>query len=156
MRKQRIYIDTSVIGGCFDEEFAKWSNLLFEEFIRGEKIAIVSEVVLEELSKARNEIRKKINEIPGNFIEILYRNNDIDFLANQYINRGVISEKCSDDALHIAIATFYNIDLLVSWNFKHIVHYDRIKKYNSINIFNGYKPIEIRSPKEVVTYEEDI
>jgi len=49
MHRLKIYIDTSVIGGCFDDEFSEWSNKLFDEFIKGEKIAVISETTIEEL-----------------------------------------------------------------------------------------------------------
>lgn len=153
-KKLKIYIDTSVIGGCFDEEFAEWSNLLFEEFKEGKKIAVISDVVLEELIKAPKEIYNKINLINPEFIQIIYRNNESEYLSSQYIIKNAISEKSREDALHIAMATIAKVDILVSWNFKHIVNYNRILKFNSINLENGYKYLEIRSPKEVINYEE--
>ena len=154
MHKLRIYIDTSVIGGCFDEEFAEWSNMLFDEFIAGKKIAVISEVVVEELSKASNNIQNRINDIDSSNLEIIFRNNEVDLLAFQYIECGAITTKYKEDALHIALATYYNVDVLVSWNFKHIVNLNRILKYNSVNLSNGYKIIEIRTPKEVISNEE--
>lgn len=152
----RVYIDTSVIGGCFDEEFQEWSNKLFEEFINKKKKAIISDIVFEELSDAPLFVRAKIKEIPINNLEKLNKNAQIEFLADKYIEYRVIPEKYYNDALHIAIATIYKVDILVSWNFKHIVNYDRIMKYNSINLMFGYKTLEIRNPKEVVSNEEDI
>ncbi len=154
MHKLRVYIDTSVIGGCFDKEFAEWSNLLFQEFIEGKKIAVISEVVVEELSKASNNIQNRINDIDSSNLEIIFRNTEVDLLAFQYIESGAITTKYKEDALHIALATYYNVDVLVSWNFKHIVNLNRILKYNSVNLSNGYKIIEIRTPKEVISNEE--
>jgi len=154
MHKLRVYIDTSVIGGCFDREFAEWSNLLFQEFIEGKKIAVISEVVVEELSKASNNIQNRINDIDSSNLEIIFRNTEVDLLAFQYIESGAITTKYKEDALHIALATYYNVDVLVSWNFKHIVNLNRILKYNSVNLSNGYKIIEIRTPKEVISNEE--
>jgi hypothetical protein len=156
MHKLRIYIDTSVFGGCFDKMFSEWSNKLFEEFISGKKIAVISDVGLEELKEAPENVRNILDNIPAEYINIVYRNEESQFLANEYINNKAIPPKSSDDALHIAIATISNVDLLVSWNFKHIVNYNRIIKYNSINLMNGYKTLEIRNPKEVVNNEEDI
>ncbi len=65
MHKLRVYIDTSVIGGCFDKEFAEWSNLLFQEFIEGKKIAVISDITLEELEHAPENIRILIDKIPN-------------------------------------------------------------------------------------------
>ena len=156
MRKQRVYIDTSVIGGYFDDEFSEWSKKLFDEFISGKKIAVISDLCLEELNEAPEFIKKIIDIIPTDFVNIVYKSEDSKSLANEYIKNGAITPKSSDDALHIAIATISNVDVLVSWNFKHIVNYNRIIKYNAINLMNGFKSIEIRNPKEVINYEEEL
>lgn len=58
--------------------------------------------------------------------------------------------KFHEDALHIAIATIHKVDVLVSWNFKHIVNLDRIKKYNGVNLKHGYMILEIRNPREIL------
>lgn len=156
MHKQRVYIDTSVIGGCFDEEFQEWSNKLFEEFIEGKKIAVISKVTSEELDSAPLFVQDKMKSVPLEFLEFLSENEEAEFLAGKYIEAKAVSINFFEDALHIAYATCHNVDVLVSWNFKHIVNFERIKKYNSINIFYGYKLLEIRTPKEVVNNEEDI
>lgn len=154
MRKPRIYIDTSVIGGCFDSEFAEWSNKLFDEISKGLITAVISDVVLEELDGASENIQDVIKSIPDSNLEIISTNEECEFLASKYIEANAVSKKFSDDALHIAIATITGADVLVSWNFKHIVNYNRILKYNAINLINGYKTIEIRSPREVLSYDE--
>jgi hypothetical protein len=154
MSKQRIYIDTSVIGGCFDKEFSEWSNKLFDEFIAGNKIALISDILIDELSKAPDYIKNKIKEIPEEYLEIVNKNNDVLFLADSYIQNNAISQKFSDDALHIAFATIFKADVLVSWNFKHIVNLRRIQLFNGINLTNGYSIIEIRTAREVLQNEE--
>ena len=156
MHLQRIYIDTSVIGGCFDEEFAVWSNKLFEEFISGTKKAVISKVTSEELDSAPQFVQDKIKLINLEYIEYLPENIEAEFLARKYIDAKAVSLNFYEDALHIAYATCYNVDVLVSWNFKHIVNFERIKKYNSINILYGYRLLEIRTPKEIIYDEEDI
>lgn len=154
MHIPRIYIDTSVIGGCFDKEFAEWSNKLFDEIIAGKKIANVSDIVVDELNDAPENVRNKILSIPAQFLNQIKKNDEADFLASKYIEFKAISNNFYNDALHIAIATINNCDVLVSWNFKHIVNYRRIILYNSINLMFGYKSIDIRTPKEVISYEE--
>lgn len=154
VRKLKVYVDASVIGGCFDKEFAEWSNILFDEFIVGKKIAVISELVVEELSKARNSIRNKINDIDPSNLEVIFRNPEVDSLALQYIECGAVTTKYKEDALHIALATHHNIDVLVSWNFKHIITLNKILKYNAVNLSNGYRILEIRTPKEVISNEE--
>ena len=115
----RIYIDTSVIGGCYDEEFSYWSNLLFDEFKVGKKIAVISDLTIAELNRNENFISEKIKLIPVEFVENVMRNNNTEFLAKKYIENKALSQKYFEDAHHIAIATVNNVNILVSWNFKH-------------------------------------
>lgn len=75
-------------------------------------------------------------------------------LATSYISSGVIGAAKKVDAQHIATATVHRVDVLVSWNFKHIVNLERIHGYNSVNLRHGYPLLEIRSPQEVIAYEE--
>lgn len=150
MKKLKVYIDTSVIGGCFDTIFQEWSNKLFKEFISGKKKAIISDTVLEELEQAPKEVREKLNEIPDIFIEKFNITDEIRNLTEKYMNQKIVSPKYRDDALHIATATIINVDVLVSWNFKHIVNFNRIRQFNSVNILEGYKELEIRTPQEVL------
>ncbi len=154
MYKNRIYIDTSVIGGCYDTEFENWSIQLFQEFIKGSKTAVISPLTIDELREAPAKVKNKLYEIPDNYLEILDYNNEIDILANEYIKNNAVPGKFLDDASHIAYATYYKVDLLVSWNFKHIVNINRIRKYNSVNLNMGYQIIDIRTPREVIDETE--
>lgn len=147
-----VYIDTSVIGGCFDPEFKEWSMALFEEFKTGSKFALISELTLEELEPARAEIKNKVSEIPPKQIINLYINDEAIKLADEYISGGALTDKSYSDALHIAIATLNNAEVLASWNFKHIVNLNRIRIYNSINLRLGYRLLEIRSPREILNF----
>lgn len=148
--KQRIYLDTSVIGGNFDMEFQEWSRQLFEEFKSGKKIAVISDITLDELERARREIRDILKLIPEEHKEYIFNDEEAEELANAYLKEGAITRKWYEDALHIAIATINKVDVLVSWNFKHIVNLDRIKKYNGVNLKHGYTILEIRNPREVL------
>ncbi len=76
-------------------------------------------------------------------------------LQANYIEADILTEKYFDDAMHVAIATVAGCDFIVSWNFKHIVHFDKIPKYNAVNVLNGYGTIGIYSPLEVIQYEDD-
>ena len=146
----KVYTDTSVIGGCYDKEFQEWSMALWDEFIAGSKHIIFSELTAQELEFAREEIKELINEIPlENRTDILITDEAVK-LAETYITEGALSNKSYNDALHIALATLNNVDILASWNFKHIVNIDRIRLYNSINFRMGYRMIEIRTPREIL------
>ena len=154
LRKLKIYIDTSVIGGCLDDEFKETSNLLINKFRKGEMIAMVSELTILEIRNAPKKVRAVLKSIPEENIAYVELNEEAVSLAKRYIAEGVINEGKLVDAEHIAIATIHSADILVSWNFKHIVNLQRIHGYNSVNLKNGYPIMEIRSPREVVEYEE--
>ena len=152
--RQRIYIDTSVIGGCLDDEFSTWSKLLFNEFRSGVKIAVVSDLTLQELDDAPEEVREILSELPSHAVEYVFLSAEAIALADAYIAQGVVTEKHLIDTQHIAIATIERVDVLVSWNFKQIVNLDRIRKFNAVNLMQGYQILEIRSPLEVL-YEKE-
>jgi hypothetical protein len=146
----RTYVDTSVFGGCFDDEFAKWSKGLMAEFMMGSKIAVISDLTLKELEEAPSNVRKLVEEIPEKNREYVVLNNEAKALAERYIQEGAATRAFLVDAQHIAMATINRVDVLVSWNFKHIVNLTRIRIYNSVNLKYGYSFLEIRSPHEVL------
>jgi predicted nucleic acid-binding protein len=150
-----VYADTSVIGGCYDIEFREWSMALFEEFKTGTKRIIISDLVTLELTRAREEVHLKLNEVPLLNRRYLATSDEAIALANTYINEGALSNKCFNDALHIALATLNNADVLASWNFKHIVNLNKIRLYNSINMRLGHRLIEIRTPREIIKVKEN-
>jgi predicted nucleic acid-binding protein len=154
MMRFRIYIDTSVIGGCLDKEFQNGSRELIDRFKRGEMIAVISELTTLELKDAPQEVQDVLKEIPERNIEYVELTEEVVNLAKKYIAEGVIGGGKLVDAEHIAIATINHVDALVSWNFRHIVNLQRIRGYNSVNFKYGYPLLEIRSPLEVITYEE--
>ena len=151
----KVYADTSVIGGCFDDEFKRWSNSLLQEFITGSKMIMLSDLTLQELELARQEVREIIRNIPDDHIFAVAIDDEAIDLARNYITEGALTNKSFNDAMHIALATLNNADVLASWNFKHIVNLDRIRLYNSINLRLGYRMIEIRSPREILKFNEE-
>ncbi len=155
MKKQTVYVDTSVIGGCFDDEFKEWSNNLVTDFQKGLFIPVLSEITAAEINEAPFEVKAMYQEILSYNSLYLEIDDSTITLAEYYQKRNVLTEKFFNDGLHIALATINRIDMLVSWNFKHIVHFDKIRLFNSINIEIGYKPIEIYSPREVAIIEND-
>lgn len=147
---QRYYLDTSVIGGVFDNEFEEHSIILMEKVKLGSIKAIISEVTESEILKAKSKITEYYKSLPNDNIEFIEITKDAQFLANNYIIENVVGKSSYNDCLHIGIATVCKADILVSWNFKHIVNIHRIRGYNSINLKFGYPVLEIRSPKEVL------
>ncbi|MCK9638937.1 MAG: type II toxin-antitoxin system VapC family toxin [Prolixibacteraceae bacterium] len=151
--KQRLYIDTSVFGGFFDEEFAEFTIPLFKRFQNGEFKLLFSTITQEELSFAPEKVKDLVKSIKVESTEFIDASDEAVELASQYISEKVVGQTSFDDCLHIALATINRADFLLSWNFKHIVNVQRIQGYNSINIKNGYKQLEIRSPRDFMTYE---
>ena len=151
--KQRFYLDTSVFGGVFDEEFDEFTLQLFERIKLGKIICIYSELVETELAKAPKKVRDFFSNLPKESLEKVEITEDIIKLATKYVEEKVVGETSFDDCIQIATATVNRVDILVSWNFKHIVNVYRIRGYNSINIRMNYPSLEIRSPKEIIEYE---
>ena len=155
MKKQRIYIDTSVIGGCFDSEFAKWSKGLIQDFKLGTFCPLLSEIVSAEIENAPAQVQKLYGELLDLNPEIISIRNEMNELADAYQERKILTPKYYDDGLHIATATVTEADMLVSWNFRHIVRAEKIRMFNAVNLENGYKSIQIYSPREVTVYGAD-
>jgi predicted nucleic acid-binding protein len=153
--KQKVYIDTSVIGGCFDSEFEEWSNRLFDDFKSGKRIAVISDITLDELSDAPENVQENFRRIPEGNLEIIISDSESRKLADLYVIEGVVTKKFYEDALHIAISTINQVNVLASWNFKHIVNLERIRLYNAVNLKNGYSLLEIRNPREILKFSDD-
>ena len=153
--KQRIYIDTSVFGGHFDEEFSEHTIPLFERIKAGEFILLFSTVTQDELENAPENVKELVQHLKIEFTEFIETTSEAIDLATEYITEKVVGQTSYADCLHIALATISRADFLISWNFKHIVNIQRIRGYNSINIKNGYRQLEIRSPREFENYEDN-
>ncbi len=150
MKKLRTYADTSVFGGCLDDEFAEESNAFFEEIRGGKFSLVISETLLRELDQAPEEVQKILASLSPETVEIIEYNDEIGSLRDAYVQARVVGPASQADAEHIASASVADVDFVVSWNFKHIVHYEKISGYQAVNLLRGYKPIRIYSPKEVV------
>ena len=151
--KPRIYTDTSVVGGSEDSEFRDASRRLLEAFRLGDLTLVISELTLRELEAAPAGVRDALGRVPGELIEVLPVSREAEDLASAYVADGAIGSRMRADALHIAIATIARVDVLVSWNFKHIVNLTRIHAYNAVNLKRGHPLLEIRTPQEVVEDE---
>ena len=145
----RVYADTSVFGGVFDREFERPSARFFEEVRQGRFRLVVSPLIEDEISTAPVEVRALLDEMlplaePVVLVDEALR------LQKAYLRAGVVGSGSMADALHVALASVAECRLIVSWNFKHIVHFDKIPLYNAINVASGYAPIGIHSPAEVI------
>ncbi len=152
MKKQRVYVDTSVLGECFDPEFAEWSNGLIQDFRNGEFEPMLSEVTAAEVQNAPEPVQVLYAELVTIGAEILEIGENALELADEYQQRNILTPKFYADGLHIALATVAEADLLVSWNFRHIVRFDKIRLFNAVHLEYGYKILSIHSPREVTFY----
>ncbi len=150
--KQRIYIDTSIVGGYFDEEFKEATIKLFERLENTEIIFVVSDLLDLELIKAPQQVKHLLLKYPADKFQRVELTEEAIMLANAYIDANVVGRASVEDCRHIALATINKVDVLASWNFKHIVNLNRIRGYNSVNLRLGYSILEIRSPRDLVDY----
>lgn len=149
MKKLRVYIDTSVIAGCLDDEFSLESNQLMEAIKQEKFILLMSDIIVSELINAPQAVKDILLSIPQRVIEVVKITPEVLQLRDAYINEGVVTSKSINDATHVAAATIARADAIISWNFKHIVRLDKMKGYNQINLLNGYGILTIISPLEV-------
>jgi hypothetical protein len=152
---KRVYVDTSVVGGQFDKEFSRATIPFFERVFNGDIKIIVSDLLEAELLRAPEQIKQFFKTIPEKFVERIELSEEAANLADSYIKANVVGKTSRADCQHIAMATIARVDVLVSWNFKHIVNLDKIRGYNGINYQLGFNMIEIRTPKEIFNYENN-
>lgn len=150
MKQIRLYADTSVFGGYFDEEFAEDTRELFDAIEAGRFTLILSATTARELRLAPDHVRNLMTAVPERFIEMIPMSDEIARLRDAYLFASVVSEASRLDAEHIASASVARVDVIVSWNFRHIVHFDKIRGYHAVNLLQGYPLIPIHSPKEVI------
>lgn len=150
MKTLRVYVDTSVVGGCHDREFSRESRALFDMARDGAIRLLVSDLLVTELKKAPEPVRGVLAELPPVCVEAVGLSEEALELQDAYMSSEVVDEQHRSDALHVALATVARADMIVSWNFRHIVHFDKIRGFNAVNLKEGYLPLDIHSPLEVV------
>jgi hypothetical protein len=155
MKKDRIYIDTSIVGGFFDSEFESETQLLFKRLFNKEVIFVISDLLDIELERAPESVKNLLYEYPDDVFERVSLTVEAKELGELYVKENVVGPTSIEDCYHIAIATINNVDVLASWNFKHIVNFTRIKGYNAVNLKNGYNLLEIRNTKDLIEYGKE-
>jgi hypothetical protein len=150
----RVYADTSVYGGAFDEEF-EWGSRAFFDMVRRGRIGLVTSALVD------REIRGAPRQVAELFHEMLPHAETVGIeepalrLHQDYLSARIVSPDFSEDAMHVALAIVSGCSAIVSWNFRHIVNLRKIPLYNAIGAVRGYRPIEIRTPLEVLSHEEE-
>lgn len=149
----RVYADTSVFGGVFDDEYSKASRTFFEQ-VRDERFRLVSSaIVRREIQAAPQDVQNLWSDMME-FAELAALGEDVLSLQEAFLDSGIVTKRSATDALHVALATVSGCSMIVSWNFRHIVHYQKIPMYNGVSAARGYPPIAIYSPREVIEYDD--
>ena len=155
MEIRNVYIDTSVIGGCFDAEFSEASQRFFAMARAGLLKLVVSQLLIDELRGATDRVREVFEQISESQILRVPYTVEAYRLRDAYLTAGVVGRTSIDDAHHVAIATVHSADMIASWNFKHLVNVARMQRFNEVNEAEGYSAVSIHSPLEFIDYEED-
>ena len=154
LSRVRVYADTSVYGGVFDTEFAFASSKFFEEVRAGRFQLVLSATVGEEIAGAPALVRQFFETVRKGVEEVPVSRDAVE-LEEAYIAAGIVGARWQTDALHVALASVPRCQLIVSWNFNHIVHFDKIGLYNAVNALHSYGAIAIHSPPEVINEDEE-
>ena len=150
----RVYADTSVYGGAFDEEFGTASRAFFDLVQQGRFRLVHSALLRVEIQRAPEQVRSLFREYEST-AELVEVSDEATRLRDAFLAAGIVGSKWSADALHVAVATVASCRVIVSWNFKHIVHFRKIPLYNGVNQSLGYGSIAIHSPEEVIADEDE-
>ncbi|MCD4726124.1 MAG: PIN domain-containing protein [Pirellulales bacterium] len=155
MHRLRVYVDTSVIGGVFDEQFSASSRRFFEEVKQKRYAILISAITYDEMVTAPDRVRQIFESLPADAVEEISIDSEVRELAAAYIAANILGPKMENDALHVAAATVARADMILSWNFRHMVNFNRILKFNGVNMLNGYSQISIHSPLELANDDEN-
>jgi len=146
----RVYLDASVVGGFFDEEFAESSRQLVDAILRGVVVPLVSETLAAEIADAPEEVQALLGRITAAGAERLSLSAEAIDLQGAYLAAGVVTPTYADDAMHVAQATVARADVVASWNFRHLVNPARVRAFNGVNLAHGYGMVVILTPADVI------
>lgn len=149
MIPRKLYLDTSVIGGYFDNEFEEDTRKLWQLMQLGKYKFYTSDVTVREINKAPKNVQKLFKET-FNDKDLFIVSDEVTYLSKKYVELGILKLTSIDDATHVAVASVSNIMVLVSWNFKHMVNLRNKEAFNGVNSLHGYPNIRIVSPKELI------
>lgn len=150
----RFYLDTSVIGGVFDPEFRSSGRQFIDEVLARDDRFVISPLVVDELENAPLKVREFLRGL-SKHLDVHPLDSRVILLRNAYIKAGILTPKWLSDAAHVATATVSGCRAIVSWNFRHIVHMDKIPRYNFVSQQLGYGEIAIHTPDEVLNYGDE-
>ncbi len=152
--KLSIYLDTAVLSFCFADDSPKERDItkeFFEEMRKDRIQTFISEIVVGEINNAPEPKKSKLLNLINKYnLRVLPLDQECEDLADRYVKHKIIPLRYRDDAVHIAIAIINRVDVIISWNLKHMVKLRTIHAVNSINKESGYKEIDIRTAEEVL------
>jgi predicted nucleic acid-binding protein len=149
-----LYLDTSIIGGYFDDEWRDPTHALWRQMQQGRFRFLTSDLAAQEIESAPENVRD-LFDATFSAETLLELTAEMEELATAYVRQGVVSPNYADDARHVAICTVARVDYLVSWNFQHLVNVQREAGFNAVNLLQGYPSIRIVSPLELIHGSED-
>jgi len=155
MGKMKVYPDASVFGGYSDDEFAESTKPFFDAILAGQATALISDTLVDELRFAPDQVRALLRRVMECGCEHLLVRPETVALRNAYLRAGVLAPKWADDALHVAHAVIARADVIVSWNFRHLVNPQRIRGFSGVDVAEGYGPVVIMTPADIAGVLED-
>ena len=149
VRTPTLYLDTSILGGYFDDEWKEPTRELWRQMEAGQWRFQSSTIAFDELTNAPGTVRELFRETfePGALVVVTP---EMEHLAARYVEQSVITPKYTDDARHVAVCTVEKLDFLVSWNFRHLVNVQREAGFNAVNLLHGYQTVRIVNPLELI------
>ncbi len=154
MRPLRVFVDTSVFGGMFDAEFREDTRVFFQAVDAGVFQIAISKPVADEIEPAPERVKAFFKAyLPK--MDMHLNSPNVQRLTDLYLQNGIVTPKYRNDASFVACATAFACAGLVSWNFTHIVHEDKSRLFNVVNLSQGYPQLFIVSPKEVMRYAQE-
>lgn len=155
MRTPVLYLDTSVLGGYFDEEWMQPTRELWRQMEDGLWRFVTSLLTADELVPAPSNVRDLFDTTfdPAGVLDLT---DDMDRLASAYVAHGVVSTRYENDARHVAASTLARTDFLVSWNFRHMVNVQRETAFNGVNLLMGLPAIRIVNPLDIIYGNQNV
>ena len=154
-----LYLETSVFGFCFDRKpyntlRRQAAELLFRQIVTGAFRAVTSPLTIKELTRSAEPLRSELLDLVERVEELTLDEDEVERLAEAYLTDGVVPVDFADDARHAAYASIAGADVLVSMNLRHLANEWAERRLNSVNLREGYVLIGVRTPEEVLQYEE--
>ena len=154
MKIVTLYLDSSVLGGYFDDAFEEATRTLWRQMKQGRFHFVSSLLVDQEISAAPERVQKLMAETFTQ-ADLLPYTQAAEELAAAYLAQKVVPAKFADDARHVAIAVVNGVGIVASWNFKHLVNLQREAGFNAVNLLQGCPAVRIVSPLELIYDDEE-